>query len=324
MPSQVDEATVLGYLDTLSNWGRWGLDDERGTLNHIAPEHRRIAATLVTQGITVSCAREIGTVAAPGDQFGAPLRLMVSSGQGLGDAHRVQQPRPGPPGSDRFHGASEYIGMVFHGWSVSHLDALSHQFADRRMYNGVPAELVTAHAGATRNAVTAAADGVVTRGVLLDIAALHGRDWLEPSTPIHIADLEAAEARQGVRVGQGDVLLVRTGYGRRRREHGQADPWREGRAGLHAACLPWLQERAIAMLGSDTANDVMPSGYPQLRMPIHIVGMVAIGLWLMDNLDLEDLAATSAELTRREFLFMLAPLRFAGGTGSPVNPLAVF
>jgi kynurenine formamidase len=137
-------------------------------------------------------------------------------------------------------------------------------------------------------------------------------------------DLEETEGRQGVRVDEGDVLLLRTGYGRKVREKGPDDVARDGRAGWHAACLPWLHERGVAMIACDTAQDAQPSGYANIRSPIHAVGIVAMGLWLLDNCDLEALADTCSASGRFEFMFTLAPLRWVGATGSPANPFATF
>lgn len=314
------EADVLAYLDELSNWGRWGDDDELGTLNLVTPSKRVEAAGLVRDGRTVSCAWDIETAPSRDQTSGPPQRYMLATGQGLADEHRV----PRRAGEGRSGGAAEYLGLAYHGYSVTHVDALSHIFWDRRMYNGHPAEWVTSAFGATRHAVTALRDGVVTRGVLLDVAGLREVGWLEPGEAVFPTDLEAAEERQGVRVSEGDVLLLRTGYGRKRREQGPDDVAEVGRAGWHAACLPWLHERGVALIGCDTAQDAIPSGYEALRNPIHAVGIVAMGLWLLDNCDLEDLAATCQELGRWAFLFTLAPLRWQGATGSPANPIATF
>jgi len=322
LPSEPD---VLGYLTSLSNWGRWGPGDERGTLNLITPAGVRRALGLAADGVAVSCAREISAEAEPTDSLGPPHRFMVMTGEGLADEHRVRKPDQGfGDGGSRVHGASEYLGMVFHGFTVTHLDALSHIFWDGQMYGPSPAAHVNALQGATSNAVTAAVDGILTRGVLLDVPAVSGVPWLEPGTPVTPADLEAAEAAQGVRVAGGDAVLLRTGYGSRRREIGAVDVRTDGQAGWHAACLPWLHARGVALIGSDAGCDVVPSGYPELVMPVHVVGIVAMGLWLIDNLDLERASETARRLGRWEFLFVSAPLRLAGGTGSPVNPLAVF
>jgi kynurenine formamidase len=324
-PLLPSEADVLGYLSSLSNWGRWGPGDERGTLNLITRRITQQALRLAADGLPVSCARELTPAAEPADAFGPPHRFMVMTGEGLADEHRVGGSVTGfGDGGSRVHGASEYLGMVFHGFTVTHLDALSHVFWDGQMYGAAPPAHVNALHGATSNAVTAAADGIVTRGVLLDVAALKGLRWLEPGTGVTPADLEAAETAQGIRIAEGDAVLLRTGYGRRRREVGPDDVRSDGQAGWHAACLPWLHERRAALIGCDAGCDVVPSGYPELVMPVHVVGIVAMGLWLIDNLDLEQASETARRLGRWEFLFITAPLKLAGGTGSPVNPLAVF
>ncbi|TDW24205.1 cyclase family protein [Kribbella kalugense] len=319
------EAEVLGYVESLSNWGRWGPEDQLGTLNLITPAVRRKAASLVRHGATVSLARELAPVAEPGDAFAPPQRYMLFTGEGLADEHRVRQhPAGRESDSARVHGASEYIGMVFHGFNVTHVDALSHVFWDRRMYNGKPPELVNSLFGASSHAVTAAGDGIVTRGVLLDVAAARGVEWLEPGTGVTPVDLELAESRQGVQVREGDAVLLRTGHGLSRARLGPQDPNVHGQPGWHPAALPWLHERGAALIGCDAGVDVLPCDYPALSMPVHVIGIVTMGLWLVDNLDLEAAASTAERMRRWEFLFTLAPLRLTGGTGSPANPLAVF
>ncbi|MFV0260262.1 MAG: cyclase family protein [Acidimicrobiales bacterium] len=312
------EEEILGWFDTLSNWKRWGDDDLLGTLNHVTPAKRVAAARLVTEGVSVSCAWDIRT----GQQPGATVesqRYMLSTGLGLDDPDRV-----GLLGDGRAGGAQEYIGMVFHGLDVTHLDSLAHIFWDGKMYGGAPASLVSDRQGARRHDIVSVAEGVTTRGVLLDMARLRGVEALDADDHIHPADLEAAEEEAGVRCEPGDVLLLRTGEGARRRVEKRDYNANRPRSGFQASCLPWLQERGIAMIGSDVAQDPSPSGYEQVTMPIHMVGIVAMGLWLIDNCQLEDLAEACAERGRWSFQFVLAPIRFQGVTGSPVNPLAVF
>jgi kynurenine formamidase len=264
----------------------------------------------------VSCAWDIDTAPRPDAPFGVPTRHMIATGEGLADPERVGGPVEGG-------GTAEHLGLVFHGYAVTHLDGLCHMHWQGRMYNDVPAAAVTAGQGATRLAVTAIPEGIVTRGVLLDVAGASGGRWLDPGQGVGPAELEAAESAQRVTVGPGDVVLLRTGYGARVCERGPDAVGTVGRAGWHAASLPWLHEREVAAIGADTAQDVIPSGY-SMRNPVHLVGIVAMGLWLIDNCDLEPLADACRRLGRSEFLFTLAPLRVAGGTGSPVNPLATF
>jgi kynurenine formamidase len=182
---------------------------------------------------------------------------------------------------------------------------------------------VVQEAGCASLDITAAKQGIVSRGILLDIARLKGVEYLEPGTPIYPEDLEAWLAEAGITVRPGDVLLVRSGRWARRAEAG---PWATGRlaAGLHASVAPWLHERGIAMIGSDYTNDQLPSGIDGVGMPIHQLTLVAMGMPLFDNLDLEAVAETAAELGRWEFMLVAAPLAVPGGTGAPLNPLAIF
>ena len=159
-------------------------------------------------------------------------------------------------------------------------------------------------------------------GVLLDIARVRDVPWLEPGQGVFPDDLEEAERRQGVRVRPGDAVLLRTGYGRSRHEAGVTHGVTQ--AGWHASCLPWLHEREVALIGADTPQDVQPSGYEDVLMPVHAVSLVAMGLWLLDNCDLEVCATTAAELGQWDFHLAVAPVRFAGTSGSPVNPIATF
>ncbi|HEX3925019.1 MAG TPA: hypothetical protein VHY31_22235 [Streptosporangiaceae bacterium] len=257
------EEELLGYFSSLSNWGRWGPDDSKGTVNHITDAGRARAAGLVRSGVTVSCAWPIDPGPGAADEPGAipPQRFMLRTGQGLADAARV--PRDGIAAGDRQNGAAEYLGYAPHGYRITHLDGLSHIFWDRMMYNG------------------------------------------------------------RLTVRPGDALLLRTGYGRKKRERGDDVPG-HGHAGWHASCLPSVHEWGASLLGADTAQDVVPSGYDAVRVPVHAVGITAMGLPLLDNADLEELARQCEHHQRWEFFFTLAPLAFTGATGSAVNPLAVF
>lgn len=310
------ETEVLAMMQSLSNWGRWGDDDQLGTLNLVTPDVRRQAAALVTEGVAVSCAWDIENQHQPDHAMGTPQRFMVATGESAAAVAEA--------GGSRMAGAMEFFGLVYHGYAITHLDGLCHIFWDGQMYNGKPAHLVNATAGAQQLPITELRDGIVTRGVLLDVAAAKGVDWLEPGEGVFPQDLEAAEERQGVRVRSGDAVLLRTGYGKRKRQVGREALLETGFPGWHAASLPWLHERGAAAIGADTATDVNPSGYEALRIPVHAVGIVHMGLWLMDNMQLEDVAAAAERYGRWEFQFVLSPLRIIGGTGSPANPLAIF
>lgn len=313
--SAPSESEVIGYLTTLSNWGRWGAEDELGTLNLITPAKRLAAARLVRDGVPVTCARPIVTDITADTTFQV-MRFMVDSGEGRDTAPRERLLAR--------RGAGEFIGMVFHGYTVTHVDTPAHFFWDGRMYNGRSCNLITAREGATVESVELLHDGAVSRGVLLDVARQRGVPWLSRGDGVMPEDLEAAERAQGVRVEAGDILLVRTGYYARRLAEGPVNPTRDGSPGPHAALAPWLRERGVAMWGSDTHNDVTPTPYPGIGAPFHIVALVGLGLWLIDNMNLEDLARASVERGRWEFLLTIAPLRLRNVTGSPVNPIALF
>ena len=316
------EAEVLEYFDSLSNWNRWGADDVLGTLNLISDEKRVEASRLVRHGRMVSCAWDIDTNLEADDVTGPPQRWLLATGQGLGDEHRqiLESARP----TDRHAVAAEFLGMFYHGYRITHIDALSHIFWDHKMYNGVPAEFVSASHGARSHAVTNIRTGIITRGVLLDVPRHRGVDWLEPGEFVTPDEIEAVLRDAGVDAGEGDALLLRTGYGRRRLDRGPDHVHQVGRAGWHASCLPWFHERGIALIAADTATDASPSGYQGIRLPVHMVGIAAMGLWLLDNCNLEAVSTTCEELNTAECELIVAPLPFAGATGSPVNPLAVF
>ncbi|MEJ2131484.1 MAG: cyclase family protein [Gammaproteobacteria bacterium] len=304
-------ADMKALFESVKNWGKWGPEDERGALNYITPEMTARAAALVQDGTTVSCALEFPTRPAPDNPRPAQHMMVVA-----GDACTST----GVPGMEA---AMDFIGVAFHGMAVSHIDALCHVFVNEQMYNGFDASDVKS-IGAMRNSIMAAKDGISGRGVLLDIPRLKGVDWLEIGARISPDDLEAAEAEQDVRVEEGDILLIATGRDARRNAVGAWSPV-EGLAGLDARSVSWLHERRVAVLGSDGVSDAIPNedaeGWP---MPIHQCGIVGIGLHLLDNLRLDTLAETCASKRRWEFLFVVAPLRVARGTGSPVNPIAVF
>jgi kynurenine formamidase len=326
---QVTGEQALGYIESLSNWGRWGPDDRLGTLNLVTSASTRAAAGLVTDGLSVSCAHDIDpTVLDPIHQF---HRYMVVSGEGLADPHRVPHMFGATPGQ-RWSPSREYLGMVFHGALVTHLDALSHMAWDAKTYNGYPAERVNSVTGAIDLPVSAITAGVTTRGVLFDVPRSRGVDALPPGTAVEVDELERLEAEQGVIVGEGDVVLLRTGKPAEPDAAG-AQPssqwnWRAAKSGWAASCLPWFRERGVAMIGHDGSNDTFPApeDYEKVGLPnpIHVITLVVMGLWMIDNMALEELGATCSRLNRWEFMLHLAPMRLLGGTGAPVNPVATF
>lgn len=289
-------------LPQLSNWGRWGADDQLGTLNFITAASRLRAVGLVKSGRTVSLAREISVTRTPG------LRRATY------ELSRYEDPLPEEAG------CLDFIGMIYHGFAVTHIDALCHIFTPegkQGMYNGYPISDVGPE-GAERLGVQVMGEqGIVGRGVLLDIAALKGGP-LPPGSAISPQDLEAAERAQGVTVGEGDILFVRNGAGPR-------NVLALG-TGLNASCLPWLHTRRIAVISSDSDGDVhpAPAGFARWSEPVHMVVLPYMGLPILDNTELDRLSEVCREEGRWEFFVTVAPWRFQGATSSPVNPLAMF
>ena len=302
---------LAATFEAVKNWGRW--DGDRGALALLRPEHRVAAAALVQTGVTVSLAHDLAT-AATAEVPHPVVHEMRASG-----ASRSSVAIPG------YEASRDHLATDVHGIGLTHIDALCHMFVGGLMFNGLDAALVTDD-GAERNSIMEAADGIVGRGVLLDVPAARSIPYLEPGHHVTIADLEAAEAAQGCAVGAGDLLVVSTGRDARRVDRGGTlDPQADGLAGLHPECLGWLHDRSVALLAGDGISDPLPAGpIERWPFPIHQVAITAIGLMLVDNLRLDGALAACATHRRWEFLLTVAPLRLPGGTGCPVNPIAVF
>jgi len=299
--------------EAAKNWGRWGADDEMGALNLITPAVRREAAAAIVAGEVVSCALELAVQPSPENPSPA-LHMMIQAG----DDCLI-------PGVN-FEAVMDFVGVAFHGMATSHIDALCHVFVDGQMYNGFSKDEVKS-TGARRGSIMCAREGISSRGVLLDLPRSLGVPWLEPQTVVGAEQLERAEDAQGVKVREGDILLVATGRDARRAEKGPwspMDPVVGGLAGLHPDCVPWLHERGVAVLGSDGVSDPLPGlGIEGWPMPIHQCALVALGVHLLDNLRLDRLSEACARHARWAFHFTVAPLRVDRATGSPVNPIAV-
>jgi kynurenine formamidase len=302
------EAEFHQAMKDLSNWNRWGPDDELGAANLITPAKRKQAAALVKEGLSVSMEHPI-------------FQEDVIDGGGHLERTVVSLRPTGT--SDKYSFTGSYHGSI-----ISHLDAINcHMLDDGKGYNGRSWEDVKAANGCPKGDISALKDGVVTRGVLFDATLLPGKSskgWLEPGTAVHREDLEALEKLEHVKVSEGDVILLYTGRWKRREAVG---PWKtsEGVAGYHADVAFFLKERGVSFIGEDEWNDVSPTTFPQaVGLPVHKLALVALGIDIFDNLDLERVAETAKRLNRYEFMFSAAPLRIEKGTGSPLNPLAIF
>jgi kynurenine formamidase len=296
---------------SLQNWGRWGPDDERGTLNYLTEDKVRAAAALVRRGRSVSLSIPINTIAGPDNPNPALYYVNTTHDVDVG------------AGDVRF--ATDFLGIQFHGDCHTHVDALCHVAYKNKLYNGRPADSVTSR-GASGLDITAYAHGVIGRGVLIDIPHSRGVKWLEPGEAVTGEDIEAAEAAVGVRLGEGDIMVFRTGHHRRRLELGAWDVGYIGlgRAGLHPGALTLLHERKVAVFLPDGDGEVVPSPVDGIPYPIHPLQITAMGMLCADSLQFEELVQVCAEERRWEFMVVLSPLRLPRATGSPFNPIAVF
>ncbi len=306
-PIQSQEAAITKeyvhqLLEEVSNWGRWGQDDELGTLNLIGPQQRIAAANLVKDGESISMAFNLAKETTPMNQN--PLEHNLQVLEFAGDTWAVDN-----------------YSINYHGFAHSHIDALCHIFYQGKMYNGFSQELVKP-TGAEKLGIHNMSKGIISRGLLVDLPWLRGVPYLEPGTAILPEDLNDWEKKTGIRVGSGDVLLIRTGRWAKQAE----GSWNftEAAAGLHPSVVKWLRERDVAVLGCDGVSDRYPSGLEVSQSPIHFLVLYGLGMPILDNLDLEELSVEARQRNRYEFLFVAAPLRVEGGTGSPLNPIAIF
>ncbi len=307
MPTYKPEPTeqeVLGYFEKCSNWGRWGADDSAGTVNLVTSEKRVEAANCVENGRAVSIARRWDTVGKPGNWN--PAQHFVRS-------------------TEQF--SVDYIGILFHGYATTHVDALCHVFWEGKMYNGKPASDVTS-LGARSGDVSAWSTGITTRGVLLDIPKLRGADYVALEEPVRGYELLDAATAQGVELRPGDAVCVYSGREKYYAANPDRSPGVPPGPGLHADCAPVLKDADAAILSWDMM-DATPNPYsifqaPNIALPVHVLTIVQMGMPLLDNSLLEPLAEACAEEGRYEFMLTINPLHIKGGTGSPLNPVAIF
>ena len=282
----------------VKNWGRWGPDDQLGAANLITEAKRRQAADLVKQGVSVSLAHNPITEAS------------------------IDNPSPFEHTMNRGFTTDTYR-VMYHGYAHSHIDALCHILYQKQTYNGYSTADVNTEKGCTKLGIDRLKNGIVTRGILIDIPRLRNVTYLDPGTPVFTEEIEAWEKKSRVKVSPGDAIFLRTGRWARRAALG---PWAVARnaAGYHASIAPWLKERGVSFLGSDAAQDVVPSLVEGVGLPVHTLAITALGIDILDNQDLEAVADLAAKLNRWEFMVTIAPVPVTGGTGFPVNALAIF
>jgi kynurenine formamidase len=282
----------------VSNWGRWGKDDQLGSANLVTAAKRKQALALAKDGVSVSLAHSPLTERAEDNT--SPFEHTMNPGFFM-DTYKVS----------------------YHGYAHSHIDALCHILYRNLTYNGYARAEVNTDKGCTKLGIEHLKNGIVTRGILIDIPRLKNLPYLEPGTPVFQEDLEAWEKRAGLKVSSGDAIFLRTGRWARREKLG---PWNiaQSAAGVHASVAPWIKARGVAFIGSDAALDVTPSLVDGNNLPVHTLMINALGINLLDNQDLEAVGETAARLNRWEFLLTVAPVPVTGGTGFPVNALATF
>jgi kynurenine formamidase len=301
--SLVTPAEYDRWQSDISNWGRWGKDDEMGALNLITPAKRKAAVALVKDGLTISLA---GNAATTKDvDVPCPAEWAMTSATAAGATDRIGYP-------------------CIHGAGATHIDSFAHIFFNGKAWNGYPvSSVVTREGGAARNSVLNMKNGIVTRAVLYDIPRLKGVPYLEPGTRIFPEDLEAWEKKTGVKIGAGDALLLRWGRWARRSKLG-AWPIDEGSAGLDNSVIPWLKNRDVSLIAWETPGYAPQPPGDLPRLALHNFVLTMLGVMLIDRADLEALSEAAASRNRWEFMLSVAPLPIPHGTGSPVNPLAMF
>ncbi|MBI1872708.1 MAG: cyclase family protein [Acidobacteria bacterium] len=299
-PASMTRDQVTRWMKELSNWGRWGKDDQLGTLNLVTPEKRRQALRLVRDGVSVSLAHTLEKEKLPDNPRPLEQQMTLDAG-----GH-----------------ALDLLTIWYHGSTITHLDALCHYSFEGVLYNGLSKQRIT-ESGCGVLGIERMKNGWIMRGVLVDIPRLKGLPFLEPGTPVYPSDLEAWEKYAGIKIGSGDAVFLRTGRWARRAAQG---PWNIGAnaAGYHASVMPWLRQRDVALLGNDGVQDVQPSGVEGVTRPVHQLAIVALGLPLIDVMALEAAADEAARRHRWEFLVTMAPVPVPGGTGFPINPVATF
>ena len=296
---ELSDAELEAMFKRCSNAGKWGPNDEKGTRNYITPAKRVAAAGLVKTGDVVSAGRDLSTRQTKTDARPMTHILLYSDGPSAGD----------------------YYTFAPHGMRMTHMDSLAHFSWHDQFYNGRKRSQTLTPGGARWGSIFAQKDGIFTRGVLLDVAAARGVKWYESHEYVTVADFEAAEKRQGLRVGSGDAIFVRTGMERMEAEMGEQDTY--PRAGLHAECAEWMHTRQASVYGGDCIEK-LPYPSESFTSAIHMIVLASMGLPILDWPALTELAAKCEQLKRWDYLLTTAPLRIPAGTSSPINPLAIF
>jgi kynurenine formamidase len=294
-------------FDRLSNWGRWGAEDESGTLNLLTPETVTAATGLIRTGRRVHCARalKIGRAATPGAEF---LHHMLVGGEEAAQAGMSS--------------TADWIGMGIHGFDSTHLDSPAHIVWNGTLFNGIPAAHISTSRGALRCSVDLAVDGVIGQGLLVDAPSIKGCSWLEPGETLDRSEVEAWCAAKGIKPAPGSIVAFR--FGRDEAEKAGTSILGPAAPGLTLACAEWFRDHDVAVLMSDAISDTLPSPVAEVHLPIHALTIAAMGMWIVDNADLGALSQACVAEDRWSFFLSLQPLHLKRSTGSPVTPVAIF
>ncbi len=288
----VTQQQVDRWMKDANNWGRWGKEDQLGTINLITVAKRQQAVALAKTGTTVSLAHKPQLVPkSQSESAGAHLQIKLNL-LAVGFTTEDQE-------------------IAFHGSTFTHIDGLCHGDYDGKIYNGYSLKDTVSTSGCQKLGINNLAGGIVTRGILIDIPRLKSVASLPPGTQVYVEDIEAWEKMAGLKISTGDAIFLHTGR------------WASGQtSGFDVSVAPWLKARDVALIGSDGILDA--GEVPGTTLPLHKYVLVALGMNIVDNAELTALAETAARLKRWEFLLVAAPIATPGGTGSPLNPLAIF
>tara|TARA_B100001093_G_scaffold413_1_gene512 strand:- start:1016 stop:2008 length:993 start_codon:yes stop_codon:yes gene_type:complete len=307
--TSVEKKQFDNVFNSVSNKGKWGTKDKKGTVNYIDKNKILDALKIPIKGISVSLSFDItnDTTQINHSKF---------------DEFTEYEHQATSVEFKGYNWASDNYNISYHGFTVSHMDGLAHLAQDGKLYNGYDASKITPQ-GFDELGIEAFNDGIISKGVLIDIPLLYNKDYIEAGTKISIQDILKFEKKFNVKIEKGDVVLVRTGRWSEKIVNGDWDSSKTS-AGLNYNVAILLNEREVAVLGSDGTNDAQPSGIPEEGSPVHKLTLVAMGMPLLDNLNLEKLSIMAQKQKRWEFMISILPLRFKGGTGSPVNAVALF
>lgn len=302
------------YLNRLRNWDRWGPEDELGSANFVTPETIAAAARLVRRGVAYS-------LALPLDRFGPQRSSMPRS-----NPQHLMLRVPHDPIEYESDGQRLADDAIYTPLQAStQWDAFAHFFHGGETYNGRDYDSVTASQGALYNSITNLSASAVGRGVLLDIPRSVGRPWLEPGEAIQTEHLEACAEMQGVEIGEGDFVLVRTGHLERRVAEREWGDFAGGPApGLGLSSAEFLASHHVVAVAVDTwGAEVIPFEVPGVVCPLHAALLVNAGIYIGEMWDLSELAADCAAHRVYEFFLTAPPLLITGAVGSPLNPIAI-